>query len=77
MPPPDWEIVPSETRSVFCCARVEDLFNGEVEQARNSECERQCRIVFAGFNRIDRLPGNLELFCQRRLRQIALGTQDA
>src|ERR1017187_6724981 len=38
----------------------EDLFDRPLEQPRNSEGERQARIVFLGLDRVDRLARDLK-----------------
>ena len=55
---------------------VEDLFDGQVEQASDLEGEGQAGIVLAGLDGVDRLTGDPELSRQPRLGPVALGTQD-
>lgn len=39
---------------------VKNGFNGSVKQMRDAECEWQAEILFAGFQRIDRLSRNFQ-----------------
>ena len=52
--------------------RGKDLFDGEPEKRRNFKCERQARIIFTLFNRVDGLPSDLQPICKIRLRPIAI-----
>ena len=54
---------------------LENLLNPQPEQARSFEGERQAGVEFPLLDRIDRLPGNLQLLGQLRLGPVALGTQ--
>ena len=47
---------------------LEYLFDCHFEQIGNLERERQRRIIFTGFDRVDALPGNLQPPRQLRLR---------
>src|SRR5690606_31798151 len=56
-------------------AIVENLLDRHVEQAGDAECQRQRRIVLAGFDRVDRLARHVEAQGQLRLAPVALGAQ--
>jgi len=55
----------------------EDAFDRLPEQLRDAERERQARVVLAGFDRIDRLARDLELFGELALRPAAAFAQFA
>src|SRR5690606_32176696 len=74
--------VPSLYSAVFSAAshpssflRLEDHFDGLLEQPRDLERERKARIVFFGFDRIDRLTGNAEFFGEVALRPLLAGAE--
>ena len=55
--------------------RGKDLFDGEPEKRRNFKCERQTRVIFAFFDRVNGLPGDLQPICKICLRPIAIRPQ--
>ena len=56
--------------------RIEYFVDPQVKDHCQLEGQRQRRIVFAGFNRIDRLSGNANLRTKVSLAPAALGTKD-
>lgn len=57
--------------------RIEDVFDGQSEEFRNLECQRQARRVFSGFQRIDRLTRDSQTIRHFGLRPFAFRTQNA
>lgn len=52
---------------------LEDLLYRALEKSGNFEGEWQTGVVFAGFNRVDRLARNIKPFGKLGLRPLALG----
>src|SRR5690606_40475380 len=46
----------------------EHVLDAASEQPRDTECQRQAGVVLAGFQGVDRLPGDLQAFGQPALR---------
>lgn len=63
-------------RNDFRSIAQENRLDRHVEQIGYAECERQRGIIFAGLDRIDRLPRHREEISQILLAPIALGAQD-
>ena len=57
--------------------RFKDVFNGHIEQPGHFEGQRQTGIVLPIFNRVDRLPGNVQFTGQLPLCPTALSSQYA
>ena len=53
---------------------IEDVLNLLFEKTSNLEGQWESGIVFAGFDGINGLPGNLELFGKGCLRPLSLGS---
>ena len=55
-------------RSFLCLFIREDLFNLHIEQTGDFKCQRQAGIITFFFNRVDRLPADLQKPAQLLLR---------
>ena len=56
---------------------IEYFVNGHAEKSRYPKGECKRRIVLAGFDRIDRLAGDLQMHGEFGLAPFSLGAQDA
>ena len=55
--------------------RAEYLLNGKPKERCNLKRQRQTRVVFALFNRVNGLSGDVQPICEIRLRPIAIRPQ--
>ncbi len=56
---------------------IEYIVDPQVERLCQLERQRQRRIMFAGFDRVDRLPGNANLLAKISLAPPVFGAKDA
>jgi hypothetical protein len=63
-------------RSIRLMRVLENLFHGSAEFFGNPICEIERRVVFFGFQRVDRLTRDADAFAEFFLRPVALRAQD-